>query len=281
MKDKVIFLDYDGVLNDVEYLYKFHNRPGTHFGKDSLDPTKISLLSNLCHLTGAKVVLTSAWRDDLATRKYLKSRWAIPIIGATPHKHDQRGLEIHQWLVDKHFSGQYIIIDDECSDLDNTQRGHLILTREYTDGYPVLGVQPKHLIWARAMFNQPTLETQANTEFINAILEAIENDWLRVMWNIHQEEYDDKNPWRNTGNVEGYKNDTFEVHAYDWGWDYDDKTSKPQPVNFKWRDLEITWYKWCGRGISTNRPVTHDELALMLNECIESLRKWENEHEQD
>ena len=276
MTDKIIFLDYDGVLNDIEYLAVFHSKPGIHSGKDSLDPKLISRLRLLCSQTKAKVVLTSSWRDDLETRKYLKSHWDIPIIGATPHKHDNRGLEIRQWLIDKHFSGQYIIIDDECSDLNDEQREHLILTREYTDGFPVLGLRPKHLIWARAMFYQPTLETQADTEFINAILEAIENDWLRVMWNIHQEEYDDQNPWRNTGNVKGYKNDTFEVHAYDWSWDYDDSSDQPQPYNFKWRDLEICWYKWCGRGISTNRPTTHDELALMLKECLASLRREDN-----
>ena len=244
MTNKIIFLDFDGVLNDVTYLAQFHRNPGVHSAKDSLDPQRISLLKNLCSLTDAEVVLTSTWRDDIETRKYLKSHWAIPIIGTTPHKYDRRGFEIHQWIADK----------------------------KYTDGFPVLGLRPKHLIWARAMFNQPTLTTQADNEFLNAILEAIENEWLRVMWNIHQKEYDDQNPWRNTGNVEGYKNPTFEVHAYDWGWDYEDD-NKPQPINFKWRDLETTWYKYCGRGLSTNRPTTHDELALMLKECLESLRK--------
>lgn len=274
MNEHVIFLDYDGVLNDVEYFVEFHSRPGIHFGKDSLDPKRISLLKNLCSLTGAKVVLTSAWRDDLETRKYLK-KCGIPILGATPHKrNDNRGTEIHQWMLDHKFTGQYIILDDECSDLNNTQRDHLIITRENTDNFPVLGLRPKHLIWARAMFNQPTLTTQADNEFLNAILEAIENEWLRVMWNIHQEDYNDQNPFRNTGNVRGYKNDTFEVHAYDWG-DEEDDTGKEEPINFRWRDLKITWYKYCGRGLNTNRPTTHDELALMLKECLESLRKEE------
>ena len=275
---RVCFTDFDGTLNDFTYLTEFHSRPGIHSGKDSLDPKKISLLKNLCSLTGAKVVLTSAWRDDLKTRKYLIQKWGIPIIGATPHKHDNRGLEIHQWITDKRFDGQYIILDDECSDLSNEQRQHLILTREPTNGFPVLGLQPKHLIWVRAMFDQPTLTTQADNQFLNAILEAIENDWLRVMWNIHQKDYNDQNPFRNTGNVEGYKNDTFEVHAYDWSWDSYDNPRSPEPINFKWRDLEITWYKYCGRGLCTNRPTTHDELALMLKECLQSLQDWEEKN---
>jgi hypothetical protein len=115
-----------------------------------------------------------------------------------------------------------------------------------------------------------------SSHFLDCILTYIEQDWLRVMWNIHQKEYDDQNPWRNTGNVEGYKNPTFEVHAYDWGWDYDDDhPGTPQPINFKWRDLEITWYKYCGRGLWTNRPTSHDELAIMLEECLQSLQQEE------
>ena len=116
-------------------------------------------------------------------------------------------------------------------------------------------------------------------KFLDCILTYIESDWLRVMWNIHMEEYDDQNPWRNTGNVEGYKNDTFEVHAYDWGWDYDDSSNQPQPYNFKWRDLEIYWYKYCGRGLYTNRPTSPDELATMLDECLDSLRKEEKKYD--
>lgn len=156
---KVCLVDYDGVLNDIEYLASFHSKPGIHSGKDSLNPKKISLLKNLCSMTGAKIVLTSSWRDDLKTRKYLIQKWGIPIIGATPHKYDNRGLEIHQWMLDSKFSGEYVILDDECSDLNNTQRQHLILTREYTNGFPILGLQPKHLIWAKAMLNQtPSLD---------------------------------------------------------------------------------------------------------------------------
>ena len=119
------------------------------------------------------------------------------------------------------------------------------------------------------------LPNKVTDSFLDAILTYIEEDWLRVMGNIYQQDYSTKDPWRNTGNVIGYKNDTFEVHAYDWGWDYEKDTEEPQSPNFKWRDLEITWYKYCGRGFSLNRPTTHQELALMLEECLESLRKEE------
>lgn len=269
-------MDYDGTLNDITYLTQFHSKPGIHSGADSLDPNKISILKSICYQNKAKVVLTSSWRDDLNTRKFLR-KYGVPVIGATPHKYDNRGQEIHQWMVDSSFNGQYIILDDECSDLTTSQREHLILTREPTTGFPVLGLQRKHILMARGMF-QNTNSNIANDDFLNVILEGIESEWLRVMGNVYQKDMDDEDPWRNTGNVKGYKNDTFEVHAYDWGWDYDDDHTA-QPINFKWKDLEITWYKYCGRGLGTNHPITHDELAQMLGECLQSLRDWEAENE--
>lgn len=118
---------------------------------------------------------------------------------------------------------------------------------------------------------------QFSYNLLNAVLEAIESDLLRVMENITQESYESENPFRNTGNTIGFHTETFEVRAYDWGWDNDE--SGAQPYNFKWRDLEIYWYKYCGRGLYTNRATTHDELALMLDECLESLRNYERRME--
>lgn len=265
---RICFTDFDGVLNDPKYLMSVNRRTSI----SDLDPHRIALLSNLCHRTKAKVVLTSSWRDDLKVRKYLK-RCGVPIIGVTPHGRD-RGQEIHQWILDKKFNGSYVILDDECAELNETQKKRLIYTREGNN----LGLTFKHTLFAEMLFKQGTPEIWADDDFIRAILLAIKEDLDRVWWNVYQKDYDDT-PFQNTGNVEGFKTDIFEVHAYDWGWDYDDRDT-PRPVNFKWKDLEINWYKWYGRGISTNRAVTHDELAQMLTECLESLDKWEQEHEE-
>ena len=276
--DRVIFADYDGVLNDPQFLIDSHKiKPSITIdgyekrtSLDDLDPHRIAILSNLCSRTKAKVVLTSTWRDDLKARKYL-IKCGIPVIGATPHGKD-RGQEIHQWILDKHFTGPYIILDDECSEFNESQLTRLVCTREGGN----LGLSYKHSIFAESLFRN-TAPSLANSTFIRAILLTIKEDLDRVYWNVYQKDYEDT-PFQNTGNIEGFKTDVFEAHAYDWNWDYEDGPS-PQPVNFKWRDLEITWYKWYGRGIGTNRSVTHDELALMLEECLESLRKWEEENE--
>lgn len=115
--------------------------------------------------------------------------------------------------------------------------------------------------------------------YITALLESIESEMERVHWNKFQEEMD--SPFRNSGNVEGFDNGTFGVHAYDWRWGIDDE-DKPQPVNFKYDDIEIIWYKYLGRGTMINREITSDEAVKMYDECIYSLgRGWNNKVKND
>lgn len=116
------------------------------------------------------------------------------------------------------------------------------------------------------MFGQPSQELEC-PEWLEAYLWMIDTELSRVMWNVHQEEWD--SPFSNTGN--SYKNDTFEVEAYSW----DDET--PQPFNFKWKDIQISWYKHCGRGMSVNKKVTHKEGERLLNACLKSIRKQDVE----
>ena len=72
-----------------------------------------------------------------------------------------------------------------------------------------------------------------------------------------------ENPFRNTGY--SWKNNVFEVHAYDWNEDH------IQEYNFKYKDIKVSWYKYLGRGSSINREVTPVECWEMLKECVESL----------
>lgn len=274
--NRVIFVDYDGVLNSPEFLIKAHMKPDKPLGEQCLDLIRVAYLSNMCSVCNAKVVLTSAWRDDLDARRLLK-RAGVPVIGATPHKFGNRGEEIHQWLLDSKFDGEYVILDDEQSDYNATQRDRLVYTCEGFSN-PTLGLQYKHILFAKSLFKDP-FPSKVDDDFLTAILEHIEEELLRVMWNINQKEYDAKNPFRNSGNVEGFKNDTFEVHAYDWGWEEDENKKESQPINFKWRDFEVSWYKHLGRAMDWNRRITHDECAEMLTECLESLRKMDNEND--
>ena len=76
------------------------------------------------------------------------------------------------------------------------------------------------------------------------------------------------NPTENTAHR--YENDTFEMFAYDWNEDND------QQYNFRWKDFEVSWYKYLGRGMSMNREISEKEITQMINECIKSITKGNN-----
>lgn len=110
-------------------------------------------------------------------------------------------------------------------------------------------------------------------QYITALLEDIRYTIEILYWNKFQEEYQD-NPFSNSGNVEGYKNSTFEVHAYNW-------VKEDQPYNFKCGDIEISWYKYLGRGMMINKEISEKEAVEMYDNCLASLDVWNNQYEKN
>ncbi len=91
---------------------------------------------------------------------------------------------------------------------------------------------------------------------------------LSSIWDIHTKHMDKKeidNPFKNTGYK--YDGECFSAHAYSWVED------EEQPWNFKWKDVEITWYKYLGRGMEINKEITTDKLIEMVNECGKEIEK--------
>lgn len=76
-------------------------------------------------------------------------------------------------------------------------------------------------------------------------------------------EHDPINPTENNGSE--FTNDTFEMRAFDW--------SEPEEYepNFKYGDFEVSWYKYLGRGMETNREISPQEINEMLIACLKSL----------
>ena len=110
-----------------------------------------------------------------------------------------------------------------------------------------------------------------------AALSLLDYELCRVMWNIHQKEYD--SPFVNTGNrFEELKE--FKVRAYDWSWEYDDCERNKQPWNFKWRNVRIYWYKHMRRGIESNIELTADMASEMLEECYKAILKYEKKNDE-
>ena len=166
---KIIFLDFDGVITTMASRY-------------ALDRYKCDLLQQVIDRTGAKIVVSSSWREGSAEetiaelrnvptcfKKFVPS-WVEEIVGVTirayryiregVHLGIPRGVEIKQWI-DTHLHRdkegkyerkqvgvdfQYVILDDD-SDMLLEHADHFI----HTDGY--LGMSQDDAIRAVCILN--------------------------------------------------------------------------------------------------------------------------------
>lgn len=140
-KDKIIFLDVDGVLNSEEFFRSATKEER----KTMMDGKAVKLLNQL---TGAKVVITSSWGED-AISSLTDKGLVLPILGCTNKVHYRfdwacRGNEIEEWLLCKYeglgtkFGStydsekyEYVILDDD-SDMLLGQVEHFICTSRWT-----------------------------------------------------------------------------------------------------------------------------------------------------
>lgn len=96
-------------------------------------------------------------------------------------------------------------------------------------------------------------------EYIIALLQYLEYE----MENTY-DEIDGNSPFRNTGNT--FNNGVFKVESYSWNDEI------PQLWNFKYLDIEISWYKWLGRGTTINKKFSTKKIIEMFDNCLESIR---------
>ena len=147
---KVIFCDVDGVLNNMEQLYR----------DEAFDPRCINRLVNLVRDTGARVVLSSSWRcipqalkkvmDTLAKHdvflysiteegiffdRFKNTPWQDiePCLKFYQEqgKNFDRGAEIAAWLMDNATVDEpisFVIFDDEAEDIRPYFPNHLVRT---------------------------------------------------------------------------------------------------------------------------------------------------------
>lgn len=124
---KVIFLDFDGVLNSAtSFLYE-HNRRVKHKEQGVKGPVNETLSPHCCAALQevlntypeVKVVLSTTWRE-LFDMDWLKAKLAeyhidsSRVIGKTPRDYDfdRRGVEIQMWLNEHPEVTHYVAIDD-------------------------------------------------------------------------------------------------------------------------------------------------------------------------
>jgi len=74
-----------------------------------------------------------------------------------------------------------------------------------------------------------------------------------------------------------FRNNVFSMFPYYWGdtcaeedKECDGECLDSRP-NFKCGAVEVNWYKYIGRGMSVNRPVSRKEWRDIFNKCFKSL----------
>ena len=150
---KIIFLDFDGVLNTEHYqgLLRFQGKPWQDEYGAFFDPNAVKQLKRIIDATGADIVIDSSWKYlGLDAMKELWEVRNLPgkIVDITPSSVSDeyllkadfndldtsmlhcKGLEIASWLSEQEEEIRYVIIDDEYVILDS-QVSHFILTNPY------------------------------------------------------------------------------------------------------------------------------------------------------
>lgn len=123
---KIVFLDFDGVLNSKEWLRQNGDKikettSMLQRGVEEIDPKALARVKQIVDQTGAQVVISSSWRilhSMSELRSILRQAGWIdaPIIGPTPIIRDaggKRGDEIHLWLNDHDDIENFICLDDD------------------------------------------------------------------------------------------------------------------------------------------------------------------------
>ena len=134
---KILFLDFDGVLNTEHYqgLLQYQGKPWQDEYGAFFDPKAVKQLKRIIDATDADIVVESSWKYlGLDAMKELWKVRNLPgtIIDITPSLLGKnKGVEIASWL--SKYAKQdirYVIIDDEYVILDS-QLPHFILTNPY------------------------------------------------------------------------------------------------------------------------------------------------------
>jgi hypothetical protein len=60
---RLLFLDIDGVMNNNKTIREHRARPGMSMDLAAICPKRVQMLNEILHKTGARLVLSSSWRD--------------------------------------------------------------------------------------------------------------------------------------------------------------------------------------------------------------------------
>ena len=161
---RIVFLDFDGVLNDHHFLSSISNakKKGLTVYDDQcwhemINPENIVHLNRIVEATNAEVVICSSWRHAHPTDKlegFLKARGFVGrVVGMTPTlSGEQRGEECAAWLEAQRTVGRpawsFVALDDE-------RDYEPIMDRLVHTSFHLGGLCDEHVEPAIALLNTP------------------------------------------------------------------------------------------------------------------------------
>lgn len=152
--NKIIFLDIDGVLNDINDMKnnigiskKLFSKayPKLDYDKEieyiglNFFLEKIEILKEVIRRTSAEIVLISSWRSPIVIEALISKD--LPVIGMIPYLNQNRGKEIKEYLkYNQCYS--FCIIDDEICDYEKEELTDYLVK---TEGYNYSGLSYEHI----------------------------------------------------------------------------------------------------------------------------------------
>lgn len=135
---KIIFLDFDGVLNSEKYI-RACRKCGV-----IVNPSSMLLLKQIVDRTGAYIVLSTSWRehwgkneaecDDVGLEiNRIFDDFGLKIFDKTPKMNYCREDEIEEWLIFNPEVENFVVLDDAFLDSKKI-RNHFVKTDNYKDG---------------------------------------------------------------------------------------------------------------------------------------------------
>lgn len=131
---RVLFLDFDGVLNNHTFMLKIPEDSENY--KDEIDPIALARLHRVIQTTRAQIVISSSWRHHVSIPQFeellglpvldITPDHCTPIEGSTLVLAKERGDEITAWLAANPVDC-YAIVDD-CSSAGVGHHGRFVKT---------------------------------------------------------------------------------------------------------------------------------------------------------
>ena len=119
-------------------------------------------------------------------------------------------------------------------------------------------------------------------DFFDALFMAILEEIKRVHWNVYQHQWEPS--WHGDEvrdpEIEGIAFVRYYQDLCDCGWDEDgDENHKGNCIglrpNFEFDGVKVSWYKWPGRGMSTNKDWSPAEWKDWFDKCMTHVRAFE------